>query len=77
MTAQQFLESKGDADFKLSKSGEFISDIMIEFAQFHVEQALKEAVGCVNIYDYAENKDYSKFLDKKSILNAYPLDKIK
>jgi hypothetical protein len=50
---------------------------MKTFAKYHVEQALKEVVESVNIYDYAENKDYSKFLEKDSILNAYPLDKIK
>jgi viroplasmin and RNaseH domain-containing protein len=52
-------------------------EMMAEFAEYHVEQALKEVVESINIYDYAENKDYSKFLDKNSILNAYPLTNIK
>jgi hypothetical protein len=59
------------------KTQENIKKAMVEFAKYHVEQALKEAVGCVNIYDYAENKDYSKFLEEDSILNAYLLENIK
>jgi hypothetical protein len=54
-----------------------IEEFMIEFAKMHVKEALTEVVENVNIYDYAENKDYSKFLEKESILNAYPLTNIK
>jgi hypothetical protein len=66
-------------EFFLQNNGQHqsTSKMMIAFAQMHVEQALKEAVESVNIYDYAENKDYSKFLEKESILNAYPLTNIK
>jgi hypothetical protein len=73
MTAQQFLKNKGDADFRLSKSGKFISDIMIEFAKLHVEQALKEAS---NVLTVDNDGDYINHPTKDSILNAYPLNKI-
>jgi len=72
-TAEEFLEH-------IEENGKYTFDwkeFGILFAKYHVEQALKEAVDCVNIYDYAENKDYSKFLEKDSILNCYPLTNIK
>jgi hypothetical protein len=46
--------------------------IMIEFAKLHVEAALKEA--SKNTGHHYSNKDW---VDKDSILNAYPLEKIK
>jgi hypothetical protein len=77
MTAEEFLKNKGDADFRLSKSGEFISDIMIEFAKFHVEQALKEASENAEIHAILKDGNIRKyFINKDSILNAYPLTKI-
>jgi hypothetical protein len=90
MTAEEFLvknkvlEKPELSNFNLMlsrdahiKTQENIKKAMVEFAKYHVEQALKKAVDCVNIYDYAENKDYSKFLEKESILNAYLLENIK
>ena len=81
MKAQQFLESKGDADFRLSKSGEYISDIMIEFAKLHVEAALKEASKKADTdgrHTYLFRREYVPVkVDKNSILNAYPLENIK
>ena len=58
---------------------------MIEFAKLHVEEALKEASEkAVTDYEYAgetgEFDDisvYDYFVDKKSILNAYPLENVK
>ena len=54
---------------------------MIEFAKLHVEAALKEASKKAKItYDYSGNtgSEYcDEFVDKDSILNSYPLDKIK
>ena len=73
MTTQQFLKNKGDADFRLSKSGEYISDIMIEFAKLHVEAALKEAS---NVLTVDNDGDYINHPTKDSILNAYPLTNI-
>ena len=78
MTAEEFFEDNKLIPFHTdSFHYNEIYEIMKTFAKYHVEQALKEAVGCVNIYDYAENKDYSKFLEKDSILNCYPLTNIK
>jgi hypothetical protein len=78
MTAEEFFEDNKLIPFHTdSFHYNEIYEIMKTFAKYHVEQALKEAVGCVNIYDYAENKDYSKFLEEDSILNAYPLTSIK
>ena len=59
--------------------------IMIHFAREHVEAALKEASEkAVTDYEYAgetgEFDDisvYDYFVDKKSILNAYPLENVK
>ena len=59
--------------------------IMIHFAREHVEEALKEAIEkAVTDYEYAgetgEFNDisvYDYFVDKESILNAYPLGNVK
>jgi len=40
-TAEEFLIINGDANFRLSRSGKFISEMMIEFAKLHVKAALK------------------------------------
>jgi len=54
---------------------------MIDFAKLHVEAALKEASENAKIrYDYSGNtgSEYcDEFVDIDSILNSYPLDKIK
>lgn len=55
---------------------------MVEFAKYHVEQALKESSENVKTYDiYNESTGDMEckvtFVDKQSILNAYPLDNIK
>lgn len=47
---------------------------MIEFAKLHVEAALKEASKNGSIIPTARNGHY---INKNSILNAYPLDNIK
>jgi len=65
-------------------------EIMIEFAQLHVEAALKAASEsrCINMYNktwFAQSLEPgTKILDrvnitvdKDSILNSYPLDNIK
>ena len=64
---------------------EDVSKKMIEFAKLHVEAALKEASEkAVTDYEYAgetgEFDDisvYDYFVDKNSILNAYPLENVK
>jgi hypothetical protein len=49
--------------------------VMIEFAKMHVEAALKEA----SATDIVSGKLYKHIClyDKNSIINSYPLDKIK
>jgi len=69
MTAEAFLKNKGDIDFRLSKSGEYISDIMIEFAKYHVEKALKSGINCLSNGTLTDE-------DEDKILNAYPLTNI-
>lgn len=54
----------------------FNSQKMIEFAKFHVEAALKAAAENVKI-DCDPYYPEHEWVDKDSILNAYPLDNIK
>lgn len=71
-TAEEFL----DLQHNIIPSTEFdIRKVMIEFAKLHVEEALKEASekGLVE----ANEGGYTSFLDKDSILTAYPLTNIK
>jgi hypothetical protein len=49
----------------------------IEFAKIHVEAALKAAVDNIEMYDFNENGEFGRYIDEKSILNSYPLEKIK
>jgi len=69
-TAEEFLIDKGfpgHAKHGLMKSW------MIQFAKLHVKAALKEAVKHLP-YDDKMNQS---LLDERTILNSYPLDKIK
>lgn len=88
-TAGQFLILNNDSDFRLSKSGLYVSDMMIEFAKLHVTEALKQAFNnskmkisenATNEYpDFVDNYDdgyVTIVISKDSILNAYPLDLI-
>jgi len=71
-TAKQFLLDKGFPGFanhSLCKSW------MIEFAKLHVTAALKAASEKAQVY--ADEGGYSEFVDEQSILNSYPLEKIK
>ncbi len=53
-------------------------EIMIEFAKLHVQQALKEASQQAEIYNKPKfSGDYNLVVDEDSILNSYPLEKIK
>jgi hypothetical protein len=53
-------------------------EMMIEFAKLHVEMALKEASENAELkYRINDISCNDKILDKKSILNAYPLTNIK
>jgi hypothetical protein len=53
-------------------------EIMIEFAQLHVEEALKAAYNnseCVNKAKFSGDQNWQ--VDEDSILNSYPLEQIK
>jgi hypothetical protein len=49
-------------------------EIMIEFTKLHVEAALKEASEDVELETYG---NFGNSVNKDSILNSYPLEKIK
>ena len=76
-TAEEFLDA--------IPQGNFDANYLIQFAKLHVEAALLEASEkAVTDYEYAgetgEFDDisvYDYFVDKKSILNAYPLENVK
>jgi len=75
LTAKEFIETHN----RLNDSSTEL--LMIEFAKLHVAAALKEASEKAKItYDYSGNtgSEYcDEFVDIDSILNSYPLDKIK
>ena len=83
-TAKKLINSK-ESDSVLLTNGDYshteyidvktVKNLMIEFAKLHVEAALKEA--SVKSHVYADEGGYSEFVDENSILNSYPLDKIK
>ena len=68
-----------------------VSEVMIEFAEFHVEAALKEASKQAELNSYEFKEDWMEepfnctiddlgninAINKESILNAYPLTNIK
>jgi hypothetical protein len=75
VTAKEFLKNylKHNPDCKYD-------DVMIEFAKFHVEKALKKACEEVDFTSetYRSIQQGSHFeVDKESIINAYPLENIK
>jgi hypothetical protein len=52
-----------------------IEEFMIEFAKMHVKEALKQA--SEKAQTECDEGGETGFVDEDSILNAYPLDKIK
>ncbi len=83
-TAKEFLKNKDDYG-NLSVYADEIAIVMIEFAKFHVEAALKAASEKANtivhkhVHDEDEIDGYIliDIINKNSILNAYPLENIK
>jgi len=77
VTAKEFLKSSGIT----GQQAETIANWMIQFAKLHVEEALREASEKAtkkserwkNISGWHERE----VIDKNSILNAYPPEKIK
>ena len=63
-----------------------LDEKLITFAKLHVEAALKEASEKIKLTDEVcevliceglQNHWFKEYIDKDSILNSYPLDKIK
>lgn len=55
-----------------------LGEIMIEFAKLHVEAALKHASEKAELSNKPKfSGDYNLVVDEESILNSYPLNKIK
>lgn len=94
MTAYQFLYQESDKIDNSQKPlgllrDEYVEEIMIEFAKYHVEQALKEASEkCLlkfsnykgdweSIETFSVNQYTDLSISKDSILNSYPLENIK
>ncbi len=71
-TAEEIL-SKKFSELKSSFALNDVKDCMIEFAKMHVEAALYIASERADLTD---NGSFP-YVDKRSILNSYPLDKIK
>ena len=80
-TAKEFLTINGDKDFRLSESGNYVSEMMINFAKIHVKAALEAASEKATIKDeiahFQEGSYITHVLAKESILEAYPLSNIK
>jgi hypothetical protein len=81
-TAKEFFTEDNGLKIAYSvknKDGEFTpvvsTERAIEFAKMHVEAALEEAAYNVELRQVKWTDDYE--VDKRSILNAYPLDNIK
>ena len=72
ITAEEFLNNQDFYDLHAIPEWS-VKRVMIEFAKLHVTEALRKAS------EYAEITDNGRFpfIDKNSILNAYPLENIK
>jgi len=71
-TAEEFIKGKSN-DFDTQKRVDTffpptVERLCIQFAKLHVEEALKAA---------SEKVESRNFIEKETILNAYPLDDIK
>ena len=68
-TAKQLFDKMLEADEECTST-----EMMIEFAKLHVEQALKVALNSV---EYVDGNDSAvDDIDEESILNSYPLSNI-
>ena len=76
-TAEELILKTGSHEFwdNFYVVKEEIKDAMIEFAQMHVEAALKAAGENAHTKDVPYTEDTE--VDKDSILNSYPLENIK
>jgi hypothetical protein len=77
-TAEEFLRKNIDYVLSENDCKEDVENAMIEFAKLHVEQALKTASKGAKVVDVGIDYAIIEWaVDKSSILNSYPLDKIK
>ena len=84
MTAKEFLEVNKQS-WETEQGSEVIDNIeemMIEFAKYHVEKALDNASDNAEVEDVGNpdhDGDWKPYyvVDRKSIINAYPLENIK
>lgn len=72
MTTEEFKEKHFPNHYWDENSAK---ELAVEFAKYHVEQALKTA--SENAVVYADEGGCSEFVDEKSITNAYSLENIK
>ena len=70
MTAKEFYNNNYTSDEEASTI-----NLMLEFAKYHVEQALKAASENAEMKIVKYTDDYE--IDRDSVLNAYPLENIK
>jgi len=83
MTAEEFLDNKYSNKNDRPPYGHVeTEEFLIEFAKYHVQQALKEAAEKAKMREEYYFNDEDKvetapFIDENSILNAYNLDNIK
>jgi hypothetical protein len=74
MTAEEFLNQ--EQYYAVTSGDEYeICQFAIDFAKMHVELALKEAYNCAEL-DFPDLNG-NVLVNKKSILNAYPLTNVK
>ena len=76
-TTVSFLAEKDIIDLRLTHSGEWLSDIMIEFAKIHVKEALDKASENADTCEQAVMRGHEIIVDKETILTSYPLENIK
>ena len=69
MTAKEFLIKNR----KIENNDE---EMLIEFAKFHVREALKQASENADLF-WGESGESYNFIDKDTILNAYDINNIK
>lgn len=72
MKAEEFLRNaKQDANSRWTAK-----KMLIEFAKYHVEQALKAASEEAEAYHHPINIEWVPVVDKNSITNSYPIENI-
>ena len=78
MTAEEFINKNSyfilNADTPM---GNTLKEAMVEFAKYHVEQALKAASEDVKYREQLTMQGVQRTFSTNSILNCYPLEKIK